>query len=161
MGEIYENSRETIIWLGEKTAADDTGEINCHGRFSNCYVAPEHLTSMSKGSSNRVAWQGNKNDKKLLDAYLAINAQSRSQDNQNDIFGAFCLLRDFARGASDYILRTLEESDKTNQKGSIPRVLRSANLHGHHWKVLRVWAGLERLISRPWVFAKFLVTVSC
>jgi hypothetical protein len=172
MGEIYENSRETIVWLGEKTASDDTGEINYRGQFSNCYVAPEVLTSMGKGSSNRVAWQGNKSDKGLLDAYLAVHAQSRAQDNQNDIFGAFCLIRDFARGASDYVLRELKESESrpkesetSNQKSSTPKLLRSKLLtrpgHNHDPKVSRVWAGLERLMSLPWVFARSLVTVFC
>jgi hypothetical protein len=149
MSEIYKNSRETVIWLGEQTASDDAGETN--PRFYDSYVAVEDLTRIAQGATPRVAWQDNENDQRLLDAYLAAPAQSHVKGKDpNDIFGAFCLIQSFAQGTSDSFLRCLEEKKTV-----------VSHFHGRLSKIPRVWAGLERLMSRPWVFVESLVTVCC
>ena len=148
MGEIYKNSQETIIWLGESADADDTG----YG-FLDTYIAEEDVLCMTEGGPPRVAWQGNTSDQRLLDAYLANSAQSSSTpDFSNDIFGAFCLIQSFAQGTSRSTLRFLEENETKGKNRWTPRPLRLAvAANGGPTKASRVWDGLERLLSRPWV----------
>ncbi|ORY08964.1 heterokaryon incompatibility protein-domain-containing protein [Clohesyomyces aquaticus] len=141
MGEIYKNSKETIIWLGEEADSDDTGY-----RFLNEYITEEDSISMGKGAPPGVAWQGNDNggDQRLLDAYLA-NSKKRGVRAANDIFGAFCLIQSFAQGTSSSALKFLEESELTGQYPYLPKTFLDPSS-----KASRVWAGLARLMSRPW-----------
>lgn len=157
MGEIYENSRETVIWLGEPTGVDDVGD-----RFLGSCVSYDDWTSLRKGGPPRISWKGDATDRRLLDTYLANRKRFTERastaadyynladaDTSNDVFGAFCLIQSFAEGTSGLTLQFLHE--KRDQLPQPWSPCKSANSHMIGSMSSRVWAGLERLMSRPWV----------
>ncbi|KAF2195633.1 hypothetical protein K469DRAFT_699217 [Zopfia rhizophila CBS 207.26] len=162
MGEIYRNSRETVIWLGEQTEHDDVGE-----RFVGRCITAQDREALRWGGPPRIAWQGNAGDRNLA-TYMWDYMQSKERARKsphasvsgdvhlpyNDIFGAFCLIYSLARGTSTLAINFLEESDiKTLEGLRFPRVWygsRSKSMHIRDSRSARVWAGLERLMSRPW-----------
>jgi hypothetical protein len=156
MGEIYKYSRETIIWLGEKADSDDTGH-----RFLNSYIAQEDLICMGKGGPPRITWQGNDSDQRLLDGYLA-NCTLPDITATNDIFGAFCLIQSFAQGTSRSALAFLEDTVLIGQhrSHSQPHYAFMAE-YERYSKAARVWDGLERLMSRPWVYTALPLFRTC
>jgi hypothetical protein len=168
MGEIYRNSCETIIWLGEQTEDDDVGQ-----RFiGRC---TKDWNSLHLGGPPRIVWQDDANDGGFLNTYLSDYMQckemaratphmSYSGDTNlpnNDLFGAFCLLSSLAQGTSSLAIEFLEESDVRTPAGfvgtfKIPKAWygtrpKSMRLRGS--RSARVWAGMERLMSRAWVIA--------
>lgn len=163
MGEIYRNSRETVIWLGEQTASDDVGD-----RFLGNCISHEDCRTLRKGGPPRIAWQGDTSDQKLLDAYLrdcrssTVTKPLKSDylslvdaDTSNDIFGAFCLIHNFALGTSNAALKFLKENEmETWERYDYPKPwygMISPDAHVRGSRLSRVLAGLERLMSRPWV----------
>ncbi|KAF1963784.1 HET-domain-containing protein [Byssothecium circinans] len=50
MGEIYKNGRETVIWLGEQTAADDVGD-----RFLGNCISHDDWRVLRKGGPPKIA----------------------------------------------------------------------------------------------------------
>ncbi|KAF2676556.1 HET-domain-containing protein [Lentithecium fluviatile CBS 122367] len=159
MGEIYRNGRETVIWLGEQNPSDDTGD-----RFLNEYMSVEDSACVSKGGPPRIAWHGNASDQRLLDAYLSSCRHSNGietylrelvdGDTSNDIFGAFCLIQSFAQGSSEPALEFLQENERQMwEKHDYPKQwygLIASDAHVQGSRASRIWAGLDRLMSRPW-----------
>jgi hypothetical protein len=152
MGEIYSNSRETIIWLGEPSTNEDIG-LRFQKSHNRKYV--------SKVGPSRIVWKGDSKDHKLRDRYLndletSYTAKVLPGDSESlDIFGAFCLIQDLAEGITHPVLKALDQ-DKTNvlqQQGFHSTwhglVFSKAHLRGS--RSMRVWEGLERLMTRPWV----------
>jgi len=94
MSEIYKNSLETVIWLGEQAEADDVGE-----RFLGTCISYNDWLDMKNGAPPRIAWQGDDTDQKFLGAYLYDCQQQsslRSVNQPRDIFGAFCCIHKLA-----------------------------------------------------------------
>ena len=163
IGEIYRNSRETVIWLGEQTASDDVGD-----RFLGSCISHEDWRTLRKGGPPRIAWQGDTSDQKLLDAYLrdcrssTVTKPLKSDywsladaDTSDDIFGAFCLIHNFALGTSNAALKSLKENEmETWERYDYPKAwygMISPDAHVRGSRLSRVLTGLERLMRRPWV----------
>lgn len=128
MGEIYKNSSETVIWLGEEGVQDDVGY-----RFLD---QPTNLDSMSTHVSPRIIWQGNDDDERLLQQYLS---DPRITDSPNDVYGAFCLIQSIAQRASGPLFELFTLQTRSPFMGLAPTS-----------KASRILAGLSRLMSRPW-----------
>ncbi|PSN63825.1 hypothetical protein BS50DRAFT_500130 [Corynespora cassiicola Philippines] len=149
MGEIYRNSRETIIWLGEQTDIDDVGQ-----RYWGDCMTPEDREAMQYGAPPRIAWQGNSSDERLLNAYLSNFRQSSAADrfdsSCNDVAGAFCLIQRISEGTSTLDVKflankttVLNEFGFSKYPGSISPFYRSNAVN-------RVFSGLNKLMTRAW-----------
>lgn len=127
------------------------------------------------GGPPQIIWQDDANDGGFLNTYLsdymqcketarATSHMSYSGDTNlasNDLSGAFCLLSSLAQGTSSLAIKFLEESDVRTPAGfvstfKIPKAWygprpKSMRLRGS--RSARVWAGMERLMSRAWVIA--------
>ncbi|EUC47155.1 hypothetical protein COCMIDRAFT_90856 [Bipolaris oryzae ATCC 44560] len=168
MGEIYRNSKETMIWLGEPAANEDVG-TDLLRRYHVQGPTSASTSYRSKEISLEPVWTGDSNDNELRNAYLLdfkrssasnVNAQlmgrPRVDDDStgSDVFGAFCLLQDYAEGTSYPLLNALHhEKTVALQKHGVTSswhglVLARAHVRGS--RSSRVWAGLARLMSRPW-----------
>ncbi|USP73815.1 hypothetical protein yc1106_01089 [Curvularia clavata] len=146
MAEIYRNSKETVIWLGEPAANEDVGTD-----VLRSYASYEPL---SQGT-----WTGDSRDDELRKAYLAefnwYNATGLltkrfsldGTDPGPDIFGAFCLIQDFAEGSSYPLLKALDR-EKANalQRHGITGTWSGLVLANGHWQ--RVWIVQETVLSR-------------
>jgi hypothetical protein len=154
MGEIYSNSLETIIWLGEPRLGEDVGS-----RFL-------------QGHASQIAWRGNLRDHQLRNEYMldferscttapVITFEDTSATHRvPDIFGAFCLIQDFAEGKDYPVLNLLNRNNfTTSERMTYPRrhglIATSARWHGD--RSLRVWGGLERLMGTDWVHLSIIV----
>lgn len=147
MGEIYSNSRETVIWLGEPMPNEEV--VAC---FSN-------------DPTSRIAWKGDSNDHLLRNSFIldfeglctaeqsAASAVSSTRPGP-DIFGAFCLIQDFAEGTLYPLLKLLDRN-KATILDQIEHPRRHAfTVTNAHWRQLlslRVWEGLAKLMSMAWV----------
>jgi hypothetical protein len=167
MGEIYSKSQETIIWLGEPTANEDVG---CH-LFRTYNTSTSYL---SRGERSPIVWKGDSSDHRLRDLYLNViersNAAGLIPENFGlvnvhvgpDIFGAFCLIQDLAEGVAHPLLKALDqEKISALQRHGFRNtwqglVLARANVRGS--RSSRVWEGLDRLMTRPWVHLSFSLT---
>jgi len=148
MGEIYSNSQETVIWLGEPAINEHDGH-----NFSKAFANP-----------SRMIWNGDGRDRDLRDGYFADIERSHLLGTPAldrpwtltgpDVFGAFCLIHSFAEDASHSALRILDE-----EKIAVMRrygfastwqglVLAKARVRGS--RSSGVWEGLARLMSRRW-----------
>ncbi|KAF2259443.1 hypothetical protein CC78DRAFT_562621 [Lojkania enalia] len=172
MGEIYRNSRETVIWLGEQTEEDDVG-----GRFLHPCITDKDREAVRWGGPPHLAWNGTKSDRRLLEAYLSDYMQYKNSACRvsnvvahrnsttaaleeeflpfNDIFGAFCLIYSLSQGISSLAIKFLEESEVRILEGfRFPKVWHALRPLSFNRRELsrssRVWAGLERLMSRQW-----------
>ncbi|RMZ71666.1 heterokaryon incompatibility -domain-containing [Pyrenophora seminiperda CCB06] len=148
MGDIYSNSQETIIWLGEPANNEHEGR-----GFAKAHA-----------NHSRIIWNGDERDKSLRDEYFAdierfhlfgIPAVDQPWTEAGpDIFGAFCLIHSFAEDASRPALNILDKEKVAAMRrygfGSIWQglVLAKACVRGS--RSSRVWEGLARLMSRPW-----------
>jgi len=148
MGDIYSNSQETVIWLGEPASNEHDGRD-----FLKAYPKP-----------SRIIWSGDKRDETLRDAYFANIERSHLfgipevdrpwTESGPDIFGAFCLIHSFAQDASHPALGILDREKVAAMRrygfASIWQglVLAKACVRGS--RSSRVWEGLARLMSRPW-----------
>jgi len=148
MADIYSNSRETIIWLGEPTLGEDIGS-----RFL-------------KGNASEIAWRGDSRDSDLRQEFmldfehtckvapLVALADTPAANTGPDIFGAFCLIQDFAEDISYPLLNLLDRNKATiSERIEYPRRhgLIATNSRWHGSQSLRVWDGLARLMKRAWV----------
>jgi hypothetical protein len=164
MGEIYSNSRETIIWLGEPSTNEDIGL-----RFQRSRKRGPFSISKAQVGSAHIVWKGDLRDHKLRDRYLNDLEMSyigeilpENADDSVDIFGAFCLIQDLAEGISHPLLKALDQ-DKANamqQHGfrNTWHGLVFAKAHVRGSRSSRVWEGLERLMTRPWVYLPHFFT---
>ena len=173
MGEIYRNSKETIIWLGEPAANEDVGTDLLRRYFVQTPVSAS-TSYRSKEMPREPTWTGDSDGNELRHAYLLdfkrssasnVNAQlmrrPRVDDDStgSDVFGALCLLQDYAEGTSYPLLNALNhEKTVALQKHGVASnwhglVLARAHVRGS--RSSRVWAGLARLMSRPWVNLSF------
>ncbi|KAH8723101.1 heterokaryon incompatibility protein-domain-containing protein [Phaeosphaeriaceae sp. PMI808] len=155
MGEIYRNSRETVIWLGEQTDHDDVG-----GRFLGDCISHEDWGTLRRGGLPRIAWQGDTTDQKLLDAYIRDCRSSTitkplkfdyhnltDADTSRDIFGAFCLIHNFALGTADEALKFLKENEmETWERHDYPKAWYDMVSPDAHWT--RIWVIQETVLSR-------------
>lgn len=150
MADIYRNSKETVIWLGEPAANEDVG--------TNVVRSIASYAPLSQ-----TTWTGDSKDEELRKAYLIDLDWSRATgrfgipgaDPGPDIFGAFCLIQDFAEDSSYPVLKVLDR-EKANalQRHGVTSdwsglVLSNAHVRGS--RSSKVWEGLAKLMSRPWV----------
>ncbi|CAI6335426.1 unnamed protein product [Periconia digitata] len=133
MGEIYRNSSETVIWLGEQSPQDDVGS-----RFLDRNTSSHAIMT---SSPIQIAWKGNSRDQELLQAYLL---DQEEESWQNDVFGAFCLISSIAEGTSDSMFK-LFDSRPTDTRHPFLYLMDMQNS-----KASRILSGLQRLISSPW-----------
>jgi hypothetical protein len=167
MGEIYSNSQETMIWLGEPARNEDVGShlSNTHDT-STTYLSKETSSLVWKGDSS-----GHRSRDLYLDAVEHSTAASLVPENSGlvnvqvgpDVFGAFCLIQDLSEGPAQPILRALEK-DKVNALQhhgfrSTWHGLVLAKAHRRGSRSYRVWEGLERLMTRPWVHLPHSMTL--
>ncbi|KAI0150158.1 heterokaryon incompatibility protein-domain-containing protein [Xylariaceae sp. FL1272] len=89
MKEIYENSKEVLIWLGERGPFDDMGD----------WVDDE---ATSRSNPHVIKWYGDARDIPKLKAYFSTvetrNKTRKYGDDTCDIFGALCVLHLLASG---------------------------------------------------------------
>ncbi|KAI0428216.1 heterokaryon incompatibility protein-domain-containing protein [Xylaria sp. FL1042] len=93
MRDIYQNSSEVLIWLGESGSLDDMGDY---------ILVNEGPGSDAPDNPNAVVWFGDERDIPKLRAYFSPAAEEerarRSYDGRRDIFGTFCVLHLLASG---------------------------------------------------------------
>ncbi|KAF2651058.1 hypothetical protein K491DRAFT_607655 [Lophiostoma macrostomum CBS 122681] len=164
MGEIYKNSYETIIWLGEQQQDDDIGE-----RFADSCMRQEDRRLAKLGGPPKIAWQGDWRDRRLRTHYMwdyepsdpifghdsyFLNPEVKKP--RNDIFGAFCLVQSLAHGTSSLAIDFLGV-DITKPSMYAREECKIIDQHGEHRNLVvqnarseRVRAGLQRLMSKPW-----------
>jgi hypothetical protein len=158
-----------MIWLGEPTPSEDVG--------SHLFSTSETSTTyLSKERPPQIVWKGDssESDHRLRDLYLHAVEHSTAAglvpENSGlidvqagpDVFGAFCLIQDLAEGAAHPILRALDQ-DKANalQRHGFRSTwhgLILARAHVRGSTSSRVWEGLERLMTRPWVHLPHFLT---
>ncbi|KAI0536010.1 heterokaryon incompatibility protein-domain-containing protein [Xylaria digitata] len=97
MRDIYQNSSEVIIWLGESGLDDDMGDWI----WANASADGDSLRS-THGKPNVVEWFGDERDIPKLKAYFSSNPGEETAlkfgDKRCDIFGTFCVLHLLASG---------------------------------------------------------------
>lgn len=159
MRDIYRNSHETVIWLGEPSAQDDDGR-----RFSQSCCSTADKWSQNLGGPLRLIWLGDAADEHVLNQYLAdcLHDDLISADVPNDIFGAFCLVSSLARGTSSRLFEVLKivegrlwESWERKTHKPRPYDPFSGDRHVAGSRASRVFAGLDQIMSRPWVSASW------
>ncbi|RAR05076.1 heterokaryon incompatibility protein-like protein [Stemphylium lycopersici] len=159
MGEIYSGSTETVIWLGE---------LPTHDKLSS---GPMNSGALSRHfSQSQTTWTGDSRDDSLLNAYLAdlaLSPMAGSNDAATantgpDIFGAFCLIQDFAGNIFHPVLEALNHERtfalRSHGISSSWHGLVLAKNYVRGSKSSRVWEGLAKLMSRPWVRLNFPYT---
>ncbi|KAL6705175.1 hypothetical protein ACN47E_007280 [Coniothyrium glycines] len=151
MGEIYKNSMETHIWLGEAGNDDDIGE----------YMLHTPCADFDKGRP-RLTWRGDASDERFWQAFQRYGAYSSSTQlgpggvlgMKSDIFGAFCLIQSFAEGTPDRMLRVLDhdKAQTLQRSGHIGtwHSMMHAGAHVQGSRSSRIWQGFSRIMSQPW-----------
>ncbi|EMD89161.1 hypothetical protein COCHEDRAFT_1205353 [Bipolaris maydis C5] len=161
MGEIYRNSKETMIWLGEPAANEDVGTD-----LLRRYPVQRQISASTSSRSRKLPlepiWTGDTDDDELRNVYL-LDFKRSSASNMNtklmghprvdddstgpDVFGALCLLQDYAEGTSYPLLNALnlEKTFALHEHGV------TSDWHGlvlarAHWQ--RVWIIQETVLSR-------------
>ncbi|KAM5357470.1 hypothetical protein ACJZ2D_016236 [Fusarium nematophilum] len=88
MRDIYQNSSEVVIWLGEKGINDDLGDSILP------MITGQRLSRTPEDDLARVEWYGDDRDLPKLNAYIQAVSKRDSSFNPNirDIFGGFCVL---------------------------------------------------------------------
>ncbi|KAF9733344.1 hypothetical protein PMIN02_001855 [Paraphaeosphaeria minitans] len=151
MGDIYRSSRETVIWLGEPTAQDEDGR-----RFSDSCCSTANKLYQEQGGPLRLVWHGGAADKHILNQYMedCLHDDLSSADVPNDVFGAFCLISSLACGTSSRVFKMLkkDESRLWERYAHNQRLydFLSGDVHIKGSRASRVFAGVERIMSRPW-----------
>jgi len=94
MREIYRNSEEVIIWLGESSIQDDLGQALLPEIYP--HRAPTRSSPPTDDHLVTVEWFGDERDRPKLAAYIkSVAAEARSvlrSPGMRDIFGAFCVV---------------------------------------------------------------------
>ncbi|KAI0437509.1 heterokaryon incompatibility protein-domain-containing protein [Xylaria telfairii] len=97
MRDIYQNSSEVLIWLGETGPYDDMGDWI----WERAGLNPDALRG-THGNPNIMEWSGDERDIPKLKAYFSSTIDketaSRFEGKRRDIFGAFCILHLLASG---------------------------------------------------------------
>lgn len=152
MGKIYQHSRETIIWLGEQSNKDEVGQ-----RFRDSCITTANEIYQANGGPLQMKWYGNAADEHLLNQYMqdCLHDDLSSADVPNDVFGAFCFISCLAQGTEGRLFEMLKHDEsklwaRYDYSQSLYNVL-SGDVHVVGSRSSRVWAGLERIMSRPWV----------
>ena len=161
MGEIYKNSAETVIWLGEQGPTDDTG-----GRFMVHCMSDLDWNIWREEGPPRITWYDDERDNSKLETYMLdytstkrLGARQNIYEGtlpRNDILGAFCLVYLLARGMSSSNVDFLECAKL--ERFHVPQTRRGDKLTGSDLygpRAARVLNGMERLMSRPWVSCLF------
>ena len=93
---IYENAAECIIWLGEPPLNSDMGA----SFFDN--GDPLYMDAMLGNALVSIKWRNDESDDRLLQLYKSRGVVSNADSIvvPNDVFGAFCLIYQLARGES-------------------------------------------------------------
>lgn len=101
MREIYQNSNEVLIWLGESGPHDDMGDRIWDHAGASAGVDGEAPRD-AHGNPNIVKWFGDARDISKLNARfspaLGEEREMEFEGNKCDIFGAFCILHLLASG---------------------------------------------------------------
>ncbi|KAI8951836.1 heterokaryon incompatibility protein-domain-containing protein [Xylaria longipes] len=97
MRDIYQNSSEVLIWLGERGPNDDMGDwIQEIAGMGGGTPGDTH------GNPNIVEWSGDEEDVPKLKAYFSSTLDEETalkfEGERCDIFGAFCILHLLASG---------------------------------------------------------------
>ncbi|KAI3321665.1 hypothetical protein HD806DRAFT_503130 [Xylariaceae sp. AK1471] len=96
MRDIYQNSSEVLIWLGESGPYDDMGDWIAGGE------GEEALRNNMQDNPNIIQWFGDERDIPKLRAYFSstseLESRMKAQKKTSDIFGAFCVLQLLASG---------------------------------------------------------------
>jgi hypothetical protein len=112
MREIYENSREVIIWLGEREEKDDFGEWwRDQPRLQQIQTSAAAKSPMSqifagKGKSRNeeglapIEWYDDERDLPKVNPYVAAFREMRfpPPPETRDIYGAFCTIHLLSQG---------------------------------------------------------------
>ncbi|KAI1114718.1 heterokaryon incompatibility protein-domain-containing protein [Nemania sp. NC0429] len=97
MREIYQNSSEVLIWLGESGPYDDVGD-----RIWDHAAAGPGVGGEAHDNPNIVKWFGDARDIPKLNARFSpaeeAESELRFEGDRCDIFGAFCILHLLASG---------------------------------------------------------------
>jgi hypothetical protein len=88
MREIYENSCEVVIWLGEEQRLDTYGGLT--GEYKNSELKP-------------IEWHDDDRDSTIIEVYHRVFVDRRlgllrDRNNVSDMLGAFCLIRLLSKG---------------------------------------------------------------
>ncbi|KAI1755698.1 heterokaryon incompatibility protein-domain-containing protein [Xylaria castorea] len=97
MREIYQNSSEVLIWLGESGPYDDMDDWILENASMNGDALSE-----THDNPNIVEWSGDERDIPKLKAYFSSSLDEeralKFEGKRRDIFGAFCILHLLASG---------------------------------------------------------------
>ncbi|KAI1734809.1 hypothetical protein F4680DRAFT_330937 [Xylaria scruposa] len=97
MRDIYQNSNEVLIWLGESGPDDDMGDWILENASMNGDALSE-----THDYPNILEWSGDQSDIPKLNAYFSSSLDeeraSKFKGKRRDIFGAFCILHLLASG---------------------------------------------------------------
>ncbi|KAI0487616.1 hypothetical protein F4859DRAFT_263944 [Xylaria cf. heliscus] len=102
MREIYQNSSEVLIWLGESGPHDDMGDWIWENAGTNGGGGGGGDDDVLRGDNpNIVEWSGDGRDIPKLKAYFSSTLDEETlgfERKRRDIFGAFCVLHLLASG---------------------------------------------------------------
>ncbi|KAI0551408.1 heterokaryon incompatibility protein-domain-containing protein [Xylaria curta] len=97
MRDIYQNSNEVLIWLGESGSYDDMGDWIPENASMNGDALSE-----THDNPNILEWSGDQRDIPKLNAYFSSSLDEeralKYKGKRRDIFGAFCILHLLASG---------------------------------------------------------------
>ncbi|KAI1818615.1 hypothetical protein GGS20DRAFT_195870 [Poronia punctata] len=140
MRDIYQNSREVLIWLGESGPLDDMG----------CWVMETEMAPLIRGTHenpNIIRWFGDERDIPKLKSYTeegpkAGAVRTTEDEKRRDIFGAFAILHLLASGIPVDKIWHLRHVGFSN---GIVRGL-SAIMEKTWWR--RMWVVQETIMAR-------------
>ncbi|KAI1277293.1 heterokaryon incompatibility protein-domain-containing protein [Xylaria sp. FL0933] len=141
MRDIYQNSSEVLIWLGESGPHDDTGDyvlVNEGAGGDDLRGAPDN--------PNVVEWFGDERDIPKLKTYFSPAAEEertrRFDDKTCDIFGTFCVLHLLASGVPvDKIWHLRHVSYSTSIVNGLNAIMEKA-----WWR--RIWVVQETVVAK-------------
>ncbi|KAI1427448.1 heterokaryon incompatibility protein-domain-containing protein [Xylaria sp. FL1777] len=141
MRDIYQNSSEVLIWLGESGLDDDMGDWI----WENESADGDGLRG-THDQPNVVQWFGNERDIPKLKAYFSSASEEkraqRFDDKRCDIFGTFCVLHLLASGVPvNKIWHLRHVSYSTNIVNGLNAIMEKA-----WWR--RIWVVQETVVAK-------------
>ena len=127
MKDIYEQSSEVVIWLGQRAEHDDVGEW-----LANQWQQDERTA---------CHWNNDESDRIRVDAYVKRFKDYQEDESSihpkgQDVFGAFCLLYQMSQG---------DPSSKIEFYHTAYRTMKQTNWAAH------ISEGLFSILARSWV----------
>ncbi|KAI3329621.1 heterokaryon incompatibility protein-domain-containing protein [Ustulina deusta] len=144
MRDIYQNSTEVLIWLGESGPYDDMGDWIWENEGTN----GDDLRG-THDSPNVVRWFGNERDVPKLKAYFSSTLEEeralRFDGKRCDIFGTFCVLHLLASGVPvDKIWHLRHVSYSASIVNGLNAIMEKA-----WWR--RIWVVQETVVAQKLV----------